>query len=902
MTALLTRTRLLTTVDQTPGLWIVEACAGSGKTEFARQLARHYGSSVVPAVSIEAAAQCGTIIVDVRGSWEPTANELASLRERGSGEVTIIMARRLSVAARELGLELGARWLRAADLWFDDDELVEFAESSLTGQGGRRLGRSLRSLTDGWPAAVDACVVESQRASSQGGDFGTAASAAFAAALSPILDELPSIEVSRLEVLSFFERFDASMAEALDRPLLVPVLTDAGVPLLDDGRWQSLGSVARSFIRGRLRKLPDVDQKLFDIVAERGHVIEAAEAATELGRPDLAVEIVAGLGADGAHGLNADRSGALFTRLGTTLDRNPRTHLVRARQVLGTGNITATIDILRHGLTVVHEMSGLDSVAEELQAELAFALYLSGDLDASRQQLPDHDFALGTARARQYQVIAGLDALTMRREALERASERYRIAGKLWADNGDPAEAGVTLARLAMEATSRLGFLGEALALLDQNFSSSAAMPQRRASTQLLRVRLLALAGRHDQAEALLREVDGLVGIVLRSWMGAHTHQARMLMASHRGDGDEVARLFKLAGDALGDLNQHAPGAFLHADAVDAFARCGFSERVADHLVALRTHPNAEPPDILWAEIVAACRVHDALLGLELAADFKAGDIAVPGGEWKLALMESVALRRLGRDDEARSRSAQARNMAASVGTPDIIEATESSSRPAQDAVTPRARVSIRVFPTFSVEVDGSPVDLPRGHTRTILKLLVLRDGYMMVDEVVEAIWPNGDPNLGRRRIRNVTSRLRALCGDVVLRNSGELRLADDVERPFAEWWNQSVAVLSGEASAASTLEALVAMAPNVLLPTDRYEEWLQPLQIRYQVQLLRLLDRAATDAAAQGNIDRAVAAYRRGLDIDPWASERIDAAISLLDEAGRPAEVRSFERLRIKD
>lgn len=892
MTARVDRTRLLTVLAQTPGLWIVEACGGSGKSELAQQIVTKFGGALYAHMPFESDHGDATLVVDIAaGIWDPGPDEVAALLARPDGALTVVCARFVANAGRTAAASAGARWLRAADLWFDADELEQLAHAESSAGNREPLG-SLAALTDGWPAAVEACLVEIRRAD---GDMGGVASAAFSEVFDAPVSALSKEDSAGLDLMSYFDRFDPEMARLIGRPALLETLVLSGVPVLTDGRWSWLRPVARSRVRRRIAGVPQTGRDVFDRLADRGHVLEAIEAAIELNQPNLAAEILAALDIDGAGSLDAARMDAVWARLGSTSADWPRSHLVRARQVLSTGNISATIDQLREALSTTHALDSRDH--QELTAELAFALYLSGELDEARSLLGEMKFTDQRSRARALEVEAGLAALTRERKALQDATDGFIEAERLWANSGSMGQAAVTLGRLALEVTMRTGHLTQALELMDKVLVTSASNPARRASTQLVRSRMLALSGRDDEAAALLHEVDGLIGTVLRTWMAAHAHQARAHIASHTHDAEEVVRLLGLAEAALGDLANHAPGAAFHLDAVETCARCGLGDKALDHLQVLRSHTGAEPPDVALGEIIVECRIGDPTTGLELIASFRSTDIMPPGGDWKLAFLESLALDRLGRQDEAGAARASAERLAALVGTPGIIEATESAM-----PETATAHLVCCLFPDFAVRRGADKVEVPPGQPRTVLKVLVLNGGGLALDELIEVLWPEVDPVVGRRRLRNVLSRVRAACGEVLVREGEVLSLAAAVRSDYAKWWDASVDALDATTTDEAALRALLAEAPNVLLPSDRYEEWLQPHQRRYQLQLLRLCDLHAGIAAAADHVDAAVGAYLRGHEIDPWDDERLEQAISLLRANGRTSAIAALERLRPED
>jgi DNA-binding SARP family transcriptional activator len=92
------------------------------------------------------------------------------------------------------------------------------------------------------------------------------------------------------------------------------------------------------------------------------------------------------------------------------------------------------------------------------------------------------------------------------------------------------------------------------------------------------------------------------------------------------------------------------------------------------------------------------------------------------------------------------------------------------------------------------VNQDGGE-SVPVGDAQRSLLLLLAFHGAVHVEQAIDALWPTVDVSTGRRRLRNVLSRLHQCCGLVVRREGPALVLA--VPTDLAEYEAAVVSVLA---------------------------------------------------------------------------------------------------------
>ncbi len=207
----------------------------------------------------------------------------------------------------------------------------------------------------------------------------------------------------------------------------------------------------------------------------------------------------------------------------------------------------------------------------------------------------------------------------------------------------------------------------------------------------------------------------------------------------------------------------------------------------------------------------------------------------------------------------------------------------------------PAGPVSIEVLGTFRLRRAGVVRHLAPQVAR-LVKLLVLSPEGLHVDQVVEQLWPETDPRTGRRRLRNVASRLARAAGPLLLRNGDHLRLVEGVEVDawaFADAARDALVALQQGADPREALDRARRAHGRYtgdLLPEDRYEDFAIEARERLVRLRLRLLDAAADAAAAAGELAAAERCLRIAVEVDPADERRYVLLAGLLVSTGRYA------------
>jgi DNA-binding SARP family transcriptional activator len=200
--------------------------------------------------------------------------------------------------------------------------------------------------------------------------------------------------------------------------------------------------------------------------------------------------------------------------------------------------------------------------------------------------------------------------------------------------------------------------------------------------------------------------------------------------------------------------------------------------------------------------------------------------------------------------------------------------------------------VTIQLLGRFSVAVDGVPISGDAWRSRRaadVLKLLALAPAHRMHrTEVMEALWPDSDPELSGTNLRKALHFARLAAGDErsIVNERGVLvlwpdaRVETDVER------FEAAAQRTLDESDQAVSRSAADLYGGELLPDDRYESWAAEPRGRLHRRYLEVL--------------QAGALWDRLAEEDPTDEQAARALIRAhLDAGERRDAIRRFERLR---
>lgn len=192
----------------------------------------------------------------------------------------------------------------------------------------------------------------------------------------------------------------------------------------------------------------------------------------------------------------------------------------------------------------------------------------------------------------------------------------------------------------------------------------------------------------------------------------------------------------------------------------------------------------------------------------------------------------------------------------------------------------------------FAVMRDGAEVPIPRGRPQMLVKFLATRSrGRAHVEEALEALWPNVSPTSGSKRLRNVLSRVREPCGDLIVRQGETLMLDDRVEVDAHLFEHNARRALDENDQGVGGRLALarsVVSRYDELLPDDLYQPWAVGPRERLRLRCLMLLDLIAATSRANGSHEHELTALERAIELDPEDARRYFAAAELLRAQGK--------------
>jgi len=222
-------------------------------------------------------------------------------------------------------------------------------------------------------------------------------------------------------------------------------------------------------------------------------------------------------------------------------------------------------------------------------------------------------------------------------------------------------------------------------------------------------------------------------------------------------------------------------------------------------------------------------------------------------------------------------------------------------------AETDAQTVRLYCLGTFGVEFIGQPIPLPRsGKAQQLLKYLLLWRGPVARDRLLEALWPESDPDAANNRLKVVLHHLRQafvqagmVAGDggiIVFRNGNYslnpgLNVWSDLDAFETSVREAKLHERAGQQNRAVQcwLQA-EQLYRGDLFESDLFEDWMLARREALKDTYLLALDRLCAFWVQQGEFERALDGWKSILTKDPCREDTYRSVMSAYARLGQRA------------
>jgi DNA-binding SARP family transcriptional activator len=843
------------------------------------------------------------IVDDVHHAGLPAAALLARLAEGlGPGQRLLALGRYLPAGSRRLQRLPDVVRIAAPELALEDGEVTMLCRQVFGLTLDPDQAAAVRKATGGWAAAV---VLAASRASGAGGNprwiealTVAGRGTVLATLMDDILDALDATTRAGLMQLAHLPTVDPDLAtEATGVAGLFAAAAEAGLPFtsLGDGGWDIPGPVRDLLLSRAGAADMEVVRRASKIYLKRHELGRAIQVLVEVGDSDATAALVSGLTAQQASQLDIEELDAVARSLPErALAAHPRVLLHLARACETAAETKRRSAALATASRLVDPFADAE-LAREIDAEFARDLARDDRVELAialaSQLLHATSTAETATRARLHDTLGRAVAFDRHEDALRVAERHLSEAARMYRQVGEMGWFAQLMLPLAVLVHYERGEYELAARRLDEGLQALPGPSRQRAVALTFRAEVLIDYGRFDEAAGDVAEAHQLADLLGDHRVHAYADWDSARSASQRGDVGATLEHVRRVESHRGDWWDHSGHEFL-ADAADLLDRVGEVAMASEYLgrawVAPASHDDFRR-DLAAAALAARHGDPEAAETGLLA--LMAGSRVGAREEWRITLLRAFAALRRG-DPRAASLAAQAFEQAARLGYPNLPlirerEITEQLAALAAQTGQPAAvaldsgslPVGISLLGRFELTQGGRVVALPAGQGRQLLKFLAVSGGRVQVDEAVEALWPDIDPDAGRNRLRTVLGRLRAAVGDVVARDEESLVLGVVVDSDVARFENEArhalaIGTTENRAGVALARAAIVRYRGD-LLPDDPYETWAAGPRERLRRRALALLDLCARDAATHQDLDGACRFLEQAMELAPYEEDR---------------------------
>ena len=789
-------------------------------------------------------------------------------------------------------------------------------------------------LVDGWPVLAEAVV---DHVTSTGTAHGLSVSHPLVAAtVEDVLRDLGPDDAHLLGQLAQLRSFTQHVTDALS-PGLLHRLRVAGIPIEASARH---GVRLIDPVRETLRLRSTLDHELVPRTAvalvQAGLPLDACHLLIRIDQAERAAQILSGLTIAQLDTLAPTDLLATLELMPSQRQRFLRLHLARVRALGNAARLNEQLDAIDEAIEAA-EAHGDEAVAVEARAERLFLEAMRARRDPELLREIDEL----EARATRGQTVTRLTearsvvlAQSDEPADLERAVELSEHVGRSWEALGERIRAAHALRIRAMAMLMPVGRLADAEATIEHALHLTPTADLERLSSLLVAVRLSALLARPDPDRAA--EASALADGLGLGWAQAYVAWSAALERAVEGDAAGARAAFERSWGLLGELRSHPTGVLLLAEVADGLARAGDLDGARELLGRAGEHAEHRPKELELAEVLVAARAGDDadLAGrlarltercadwagwrwrVDLAAALAADDPVERAGWTERALRDVVgwadvsiverlepalvAELRAGLAPTAGERVDEPRSPAADPSrddrpSPDRGELATVDAHGVPADVHVPSDVHVQVLGTFAVTVDGVPARITSDRVASLVKILAVGRGRVPVEVVIDRLWPDADPEAGRRRLKNVLTRTRSVVGPVIERHGDSLAFAPSVRLDLAEFATASRdaarALADGAPEAVAVSVRALTTFTGPLLPDDLYDDDVAPVRLAETGRAMTIVDgllASSAGAAIGPMIHDAI------VRIDPDDTARLERLVEWSIERGEPGLARA--------
>ncbi|MGI9017320.1 MAG: hypothetical protein ACR2HR_09505 [Euzebya sp.] len=780
----------------------------------------------------------------------------------------------LVVAARAVPSEV---WGPSDDglLLTEADLAFTLSETRAYLAGSDRDPAELHCEAQGWPTAV---VLSSRMRRRGDSTYGIRALVDDHLAMAPLELRRALVQSAHLPAI------DQEILSIIQASITLDQLRNVGLPMQVRDRGQAFLDPVAETLRDHGPLEPSLARQLAVFHHSRGHPLDGARTLAAAGLHDEAAALLAVMTPAEAATENIGELRAVVEALPAgALDAHPYAilHLVRGLEL--TFERAARSALITQLIDVVGDQP-VTPIAREVLAERARDLVRQLDIEAAAscatRVMAFTDRSEDIVRARCLDVLAWTSAWQARDYAgAERFSQRAIAAARRTGVGVWVAEAYLTLALRVQHPAGAFdraeASLREALALYAPRSARAALVLSFLADILIDVGRPAEAAGLAQRAFRLGRSTGSQQGAGYAAWS-----LARAMSATN--DAKQTMSALSRVEQHPGDWFTSPSGPTFLADAACMLERVG-EQSLADRYLARAVQRRSEVPlPVLLAQATLAVRRGTDMAG-DLLQRAAAMDGASPIDQVRLGVLQAYAALRQD-SSQGPSLATAVFERAAEIGVPGLALTVEPDLGPmlvqaairggsrAARAASAAVPISLQVLGGFAVTRAGRCLDLPTDTAHSLVMLAAVR-APLRVSEVPAVL---GLPSTVSVAV--ALDELQQAVPGMILSEGGWIRIAEDVRVDARQLLD--AAVDSRRWATRDPLRAVLAartvdgMYTGEVLPGVR-AQWADRPRQRLRAEVLAALDLIAGVALEVDDLDEAIGATQRALEIDASDPDR---------------------------